>query len=424
MPFVEGPCRGFRKFLDPARVCSYPFVMPPENPELAPFKFDRMELAGSLGDLGTLVPLSAGMILLNGLSPTTVFIWVGLFYVLSGLYYRLPVPVQPLKLVAAIAIAAPDKINEEMIAAAGITFGVIFLVLSLSGAMKLISRVFTKPVIRGIQLGLGLILIRKGVLFIASRDLFVSSEAGISSGNATNIIIGIFVFILVLVLLNNNRLPAALAALAVGMLAGVLWGGFENIEFALGPGDVHFMVPGPGVFGSAFVLLVLPQIPLTIGNSCIGVSDTAKSLFPDNPRPYRTRPDRFAMTIGLINIPAGFMGAMPMCHGAGGLAAHYRFGARTGGSNLIIGAIFLVMALAFGKMGLSLITLIPNAVLGTLLVFAGIELCLLIGDIKERGALFVAVLIAGIALAGTNMALAFGAGIVADFIIRRAKIKI
>jgi SulP family sulfate permease len=128
--------------------------------------------------------------------------------------------------------------------------------------------------------------------------------------------------------------------------------------------------------------------------------------------------------MGIINIPAGFMAAMPMCHGAGGLAAHYRFGARTGGSNLIIGTACIVLALVFGKVALDLITIIPQSVLGVLLVFAGIELALLARDIKERHEFFVTVLVAGIAVAGTNMAWAFLAGILADLLIRKAKIKV
>jgi SulP family sulfate permease len=115
---------------------------------------------------------------------------------------------------------------------------------------------------------------------------------------------------------------------------------------------------------------------------------------------------------------------MPMCHGAGGLAAHYRFGARTGGSNLMIGAIFVVIAVAFGKMAISLLGLVPNSILGVLLLFAGLELAMLIKDVTEKKDLFVAFFIAGIALATTNMGIAFIAGMIVLYIIDLAKIEI
>jgi SulP family sulfate permease len=128
--------------------------------------------------------------------------------------------------------------------------------------------------------------------------------------------------------------------------------------------------------------------------------------------------------MGIANFPAGFLGAVPMCHGTGGLAAHYRFGARTGGAALMIGMVFVVMALAFGEFGFALLALIPNSVLGVLLVFAGLELCPLMRSLKTNEEYFVAILISGIALAVPNMAWAFGIGIVVDLCIRTFKIKI
>ena len=113
-----------------------------------------------------------------------------------------------------------------------------------------------------------------------------------------------------------------------------------------------------------------------------------------------------------------------MCHGTGGLAAHYRFGARTGSAPLMIGAFFVVLALVFGEAGMTLLSLIPNSVLGVLLIFAGLELCPLIRSLKSNEEYFVALLISGIALAVPNMSWAFGIGIIVDIFIRKAKIKI
>jgi SulP family sulfate permease len=385
-------------------------------------RFDRMELAGSLGDLGTLLPIVVGMILLNHLQVSSVFLWFGLFYIVAGLYYRLPIPVQPLKAVGAIAIAYPDKITAETIGAAGIVFGLILLFLSLSGLMGRVAKLFTPAVVRGIQLGLGLIFLRKGIELIAAPELFL--QAGAPNLPYANLALGLVAFLLVLLLLDNKKFPAGIAVLILGVAAGLAFGGSGRLNFAFGPSEIKVLVPSLDAFKTALVLLILPQIPLTIGNACVGTADTCCSLFPEHPALTRATASRFAFTMGIVNLPAGFMGAVPMCHGTGGLAAHYRFGARTGGAPIIIGLVLILLALALGEFGFSVLGLIPKSVLGVLLVFAGLELCPLVRNLKTNEEFFVALLVAGIALAVPNMAWAFGAGMVADFIVKRFRVKI
>jgi sulfate permease, SulP family len=138
----------------------------------------------------------------------------------------------------------------------------------------------------------------------------------------------------------------------------------------------------------------------------------------------KAKAGKFALTMGIANFPAGFLGAVPMCHGTGGLAAHYRFGARTGGAPIMIGVLLVLIALLFGEFGFTIFALMPKSVLGVLLIFAGLELCPLIRSLKENEEYFVALLISGIALAVPNMGWAFGIGIVVDLFIRKAKIKI
>jgi SulP family sulfate permease len=387
------------------------------------FRFDRVELAGSFGDLGTLLPIVVAMILINKLSPTTVFLAFGLFYLMTGLYYRLPVPVQPLKAVGAIAIAYPNQITEPVVGAAGIIFGAFLLFLSVSGLVDKIARLFTQPVVRGIQLALGLIFLKKGIELIVARNLFISGVAGRFSEYHINLIIGCAVFALILALLDNKKIPASLAALAVGIIAGFAFGGLGGRTLAIGPTRMHVIIPSLHDFWIAFIMLILPQIPLTIGNACVGTEDTCCSLFPNSPLLQKTKAGRFALTMGIANLPAGLFGAVPMCHGTGGLAAHYRFGARTGGAPVMIGIVFVIIALAMGELGLTVLALIPNSVLGVLLVFAGLELCPLMRSLKTNEEYFVALLIAGIALAVPNMAWAFGIGIAADLFIRKAHIR-
>ncbi len=394
--------------------------------QIGAYRFDRVEFAGSLGDLGTLIPLSVSLVLVNGLSFTSVFMMVGLFYLVSGLYYRLPIPVQPLKVVSAIAIAFPEKVTLPVMSATGLLFGVFLILLAVTGLINQIARLFTKPVVRGIQCGLGLILIKKGISFILRKPLFVTGTGKIMllQGLPVNLLIGILSFFVVLLLLTSRRLPAALMVVAGGIAAGIGFGAFEQLKLHLGPTPVEVFHPGINDFVTAFFLLVLPQIPLTIGNAIIGTTDTAKSLFGDGEQTKRVSNRRFSLSMGLANMVAGLFGAMPMCHGAGGLAAHYRFGARTGGSNIMIGIVFMVIALVFGKAGISLLSSVPNAVLGVLLLFAGLELAMLVRDLRERQEFFVAFLIAGIGLSTTNMSIAFISGIAVSWILKRTGIRI
>ncbi len=388
------------------------------------FKFNRVELAGSFGDLGTLLPIVLGMIMINKLSPSAVFLSFGLLYMVTGFYFKLPVPVQPLKAVGAIAIAYPVLITESVISASGIIFGTLMLFFYFTGLVDKLAKLFTQPVVRGIQLALGLVFLRKGIDLIVTKNLFMSGTTASLAGSNLNLIIGILVFVMVLMLLDNKKLPAAIAALGVGILAGFFFGGFKGQNFSLGPTRMDLIFPSAKDFWVAFSMLILPQIPLTIGNSCVGTADTCATLFPGNPLLGKTKPGNFALTMGFINLPVGFLGAVPMCHGTGGLAAHYRFGARTGGAPLMIGALFLLTALLFGELGFSILAMIPNSVLGVLLIFAGLELCPLIRSLKTNEDYFVALLISGISLAVPNMGWAFGIGILVDLVIRKANIKI
>ncbi len=388
------------------------------------FRFDRVELAGAFGDLGTLLPIVVAMIFINKLSPSSVFLTFGLFYLVSGFYFRLPIPVQPLKAVGAIAIAYPAVITESVIGASGIIFSVFLLIFSLTGMIDQLAKLFSQAVVRGIQLTLGLIFLKKGIELILNKEIFMSGMQSKLSEYPVNLILGIVVFALVLLLLDNKKFPAALVALAVGIVSGIALGGFSMLTLSLGPTDMHLVNPSMGDYWTATIMLILPQIPLTIGNACVGTADTCNNLFTGNPQLHKAKAGKFAFSMGLMNLPAGLLGAIPMCHGTGGLAAHFRFGARTGGAPIMIGIFFLVISLVLGELGFSLLAIIPQSVLGVLLIFAGLELCPLLRSLKTNEEYFIALLIAGIALVVPNMGWAFGVGIAADIFIRKMKIKI
>jgi len=391
---------------------------------IGPYKFDRLEFAGSLGDLGTIIPLSVALMLITGLSVTTVLLTVGLFYIAAGAYFKLPIPVQPLKVVSAIAIAYPGKITLSIMAAAGVSFGFILLLMAFTGLIDRLAKFFTRPIIRGIQTGLGLILIQKGIAFILNAELFINPETTAGFSRMVNPAIGIAGFLVALCLLTNKKFPAALVLVVMGIASGVLLGSMRDTTFALGPTPVELQSLTPADFYTALVLLVIPQIPLTLGNAVIGTTDTCFTLFGREQVPRQVSNRAFSISMGLANLGAGLLGGMPMCHGAGGLAAHHRFGARTGGSNIMIGVIFLVVALGFGRMGIALLSSIPNGILGVLLLFAGMELALLIRDVSGKTDFFITFLVAGIGLATTNMGIAFFIGILVQGLLKWRRIDI
>ncbi len=375
-------------------------------------KFNRNELAGSLGDLGTLLPLTIALVLINSVPLATTLLVIGGFYAVSGFYYRLPIPVQPLKVVAAVAIAA--QLPVETIAASGLILGVILLFLAVTGAIDLVAKIFTRPIVRGIQLGLGMILMIKGVEFIAAPELILNGPAQAAWLNPVIGIIGAFI---VLFFLENKRFPAAILLLVFGVVISLLIG--ERADTGVADGGLYLIAPDFGQYWQAFFLLVLPQLPLTIGNAIISTRDVAIAKFGEE-KTGRVTLKALLTSMGVTGLITGLIGAMPLCHGAGGLAAHYRFGARTGGSNLIIGGAFIVLALLFGDQALQILTLIPKSILGVLLFFAGLELARLIGDTTEKSHLIIALAVAGVSVATNNM----GIGVLVGLAMQGANIAI
>jgi SulP family sulfate permease len=127
--------------------------------------------------------------------------------------------------------------------------------------------------------------------------------------------------------------------------------------------------------------------------------------------------------MAVANFLSFILGGMPLCHGAGGLAAHYRFGARTGGSNLIIGFIFILLAIFLGNQVLIVVKLLPMSILGVLLLFAGGQLALTLIDTEGRKDLFVALIMLGITLA-SNLAAGFIVGIAIAYALKWDRLNI
>ena len=395
------------------------------------FRFDRMEFAGSLGDLGTLLPIAIGMIMINGLNPMGTFVSISILYILSGLYFRVTVPVQPMKIIGAYAIAMAMTSSQIMASAALLSF--FLLIIGGTNAITILGRYTPQAVIRGVQLSTGTLLMAQGVKFIIGSSKFqmirkmaepylaIQALGPVPIG----ILIGLSGGVLTFLLLENKKFPAGLVIVLGGLVLGLVLGTHAGLE-KLKPGIyfpewLPFGLPGRADFMFALFALTLPQLPMTLGNAVIANADLSQEYFGKDSKKVTYR--ALTISMALANLMSFILGGMPLCHGAGGLAAHYRFGARTAGSNLIIGSIFLVLAIFFGAHALAIVYLIPMAVLGVLLVFAGSQLALTIIDMKERKDLFVTLLILGITLA-SNLAVGFLVGLAVAYAMKSERLTV
>jgi len=371
------------------------------------------------------------MIMINGLSPSGLFFSIGLFYVFSGIYYGVTVPVQPMKVIGAYAIAT--AMSASQIAASGILIGLFLLIIGGTGAITLIGKYTPKAVVRGVQISTGTLLMAQGFRFVLGSSAFQTLQNAAepylrlqSLGPIPiGIVIGIIAGIFTLLLLDNKRLPAGLVVVLGGLGVGLVLGthkGFDKLGFGFYmPKFFPFGWPATADFTFALVALVLPQIPMTIGNAVIANADLSKEYFGAQAKRVTYR--ALCISMGLANLLTFLVGGMPLCHGAGGLAAHYRFGARTAGSNLMIGLIFVLLALFLGVHTLAVVYLVPISVLGIMLIFAGSQLALTIIDIKERKDLFVALIMLGLTLA-SNLAVAFVIGLALAYLLKSEKLRV
>jgi hypothetical protein len=348
-------------------------------------RFDRNEVSGAFGDLGTSFPLIVGMIAAAHLDATSVLVVFGALQIATGLIYRMPMPVQPLKAVAAMVIA--EHVSANVLFGGGMAIGILMLLLAASGMLDWLARLVPHVVVRGIQCGLGLQLAR-----IAVADY-------VPSGGAWGYVLAALALAVVLLLLGNRQLPPAPIVLALGAVFALTVGGAGAEAFAAA--GVHLPaphVPALGEVWQGFVLLALPQIPLSLGNSVLATKRVAADLFPEREPLTITR---IGLTYAGMNIASAFFSGVPVCHGSGGMAGHYTFGGRTGGSVIIAGAALLTAGLLFGGSFGAIALLFPKPVLGVLLAFEGVAMLVLLRDLttapRELGlALFLGVIAAGL----------------------------
>jgi MFS superfamily sulfate permease-like transporter len=326
--------------------------------KIGDFEFNLRELAGSMGDFGTLFPLAIGYITVCKLDPAGLMVMMGLANIVTGLVYRLPMPIEPMKVLAVVAIA--QHWSPSMVYASGFAMGVIWLLFAVTGIMGWIARVTPNSVIRGIQVALG--------VFLAVEALKMLS---------TWWMIGILSILTVLVLRQNRYAPAAIVLMVLGVSVMLIKGQFQHVEL---PG---LSLPAITTFRldevwQTLLLAGFAQIPLTATNAVIATSALIKTYWPQKP----VRERRLSLNTGIMNLILPFFGGMPLCHGAGGLAGQYYFGARTGGTNIIEGLIEISMGLFLATSTAGLFAVFPTAIIGAMMFLVGVELVKFAKDIR------------------------------------------
>lgn len=357
-------------------------------------RFTLREAAGAMGDFGTLFPLAIGLILVCGLNPTGLLVMMGLANIFTGIGYRLPIPIEPMKVIAIVAIS--QGWSREMVHATGLATGLIWILLSLSGAVSLLSRFTPVSVARGIQVALGVMLSLEAVRLISSWWLMGAVSMAV-----------------IMLLIRSRKIPAALVLVLMGLTVMAVRGDLAGIRFQM-PELPGFRVPPAGMAWRGMIGAGFAQLGLTAANAVIATTAMITVYWPDR----KVKPKSLALSTGLINTLSALFGGMPICHGSGGLAAQYAFGARTGGANIIEGTIETLLGVFFGATVMILFLTFPEAILGAMMLFVGVRLILFVREIRpDPSAVPFLVTVAVSVL--TNMAIGLGAGVCSSLVISR-----
>ncbi|MGA7828397.1 MAG: putative sulfate/molybdate transporter [Geobacteraceae bacterium] len=362
--------------------------------KIASFEFNVRELSGSLGNLGTFLPLAVGYFAVCGLNPAGLLVMMGLANILTGVLYRLPIPIEPMKVIAAAAIA--QQWSPSLVYAAGFSMGCIWLLIAISGIASRISGLTPAAVVRGVQVTLGILLAIQACKMLASSWTL----GGIA------LIVG-------LGLRTSRRIPAAVILVLLGIVIMAIKNQLGMVQ------TPSFTLPPLTMFSvkeiwQSLVLAGFAQIPLTITNATIATSCLISAYWPNR----TVSPRRLSFSQGMMNLIPPFFGGMPMCHGAGGLAGQYYFGARTGGTNIIEGVVELTLGLFFAASVSGLFSSFPKPVIGVMLLLVGFELIKFARDVEGKNHILTLLVTVALSLA-TNMAIGFVAGIITSVVLSR-----
>lgn len=369
------------------------------------FRFTLAELSGALADLGVLLPLTLALIRLNGLNATAAFVGIGLAYLLTAWVYGLPIPVQPLKSLAATALAL--GVATPVIVAGAWWMALLFLILALSPTTRWIEKLFPQPVVRGIQLGLSFLLLQ------SAWGMMTTSSPGLAPNLGGSFLIVVGAGAVLLLLLRLWPDGAALGVVVFGVGVALARGGLPPITFSPTLPKPIADWPSLSDFSTALWWLAIPQLPLSLANSVYSTVDAARQYF--RAEAGHVTPRRLLITLSLNNLVAAGLGGVPVCHGCGGLTAHYRLGARSGGAPLMLGLAFLGLGVLGGQALLPVLSLIPLPVLALLLAYVGVQHAGLAKDLRGLASWLPALTVALTALITRNLALGFALGAALHF---------
>uniref|UniRef100_A0A6V7QUY9 Molybdate transporter 2 n=1 Tax=Ananas comosus var. bracteatus TaxID=296719 RepID=A0A6V7QUY9_ANACO len=396
------------------------------------------ELGGAVGDLGTFIPIVLALSLSCGLDLGTALVFTALYNALTGLLFGLPMPVQPMKSIAAVAIASSPPLPLPAIAAAGLSVAAALFLLGASGLMASPSPSPPSPTSASSNpspplqflssssssssssdprpwLGLdGIVLALSALLFLllttgAGADDDDDSRSGDSRGRGRG---------------RGRRacalIPSALIVFLLGLALCFVRDPSVLAQIKLGPSPLRVVRITWDDFKLGFFRAAIPQLPLSILNSVIAVCKLSADLFPDRPEgPVSAA--AVSVSVGAMNLVGCWFGAVPVCHGAGGLAGQYRFGGRSGAAVLFLAAGKLLLGLLFGASFVRILREFPVGILGVLLLFSGIELAMAARDVSGKEEAFVMLACAAMSMASSGgAAMGFICGL-AVFVVLRVR---
>jgi len=316
-------------------------------------KFNLKEFGGALGDWGTLIPFIIGYVSIVGLNPAGVFLCLGITNIILGIKFNLPLPVQPQKTIGTIAIS--HAWNPNLVISTGFGTGIIWALLGFTKVLEKIVRKIPQIAVRGIQLGLGLILGWTAIQLIS-----------------LDIVLGIISISVIIVSFKIKKIPSSIILVALGIIL-IIWNQsliLSDIQFRLP--IFTFQIPQWDNILWGMLIAGIAQLFLTLTNVMIATVSLIKELFPEKDKEVNA--SVLALNMGLINIFTPFLGGIPLCHGSGGLASQYAFGARTGGSMILEGLLEIFLGLFLSETLFLIFTAFPKAILGAMLFYTA---CLL-----------------------------------------------
>ena len=345
-------------------------------------ELSRSEFTGALGDSVTVLPIVVAVAALTELSLGRLILGFAAFQVVWGVHYGLPISVEPMKALAALVITG--SLTTSGLVVAGLLSGAVLLFIGTTGALTRVERYIGQPVIRGVQLAVGFVLLETGIQL---------SLDGVGYALLALAVVG--------VTLAVGRFRAStVLVIALGVVIGITQTGLPDPQLPA----IGVALPTASDVSSASLGAAVGQLAMTIGNAAVATSLLLSDYFDAD-----VSADELATSMGAMNLLAVPLGAMPMCHGSGGVAGKYAFGARTAGANVILGVGYVLVAL----FAVDVVAAYPVAMLGVVLAIIGLQLARTSLTSLTRADGYPLVVAIGVVGVAVNLGVAFVGGVVA-----------